>query len=82
MFEEKQPKEWSSNEVLPRGFAEWLKETVREHEVNKKMAFRQIAAEFGVIPAILSRWVAGMGPMTQNNIRLLASNLSPVVYIF
>jgi len=38
--------------------------------------------EFGVNPSILSRWIAGMGPLTQADIRLLATKLSPVVYTF
>ncbi|MFC2055562.1 hypothetical protein ACFLV7_14880 [Chloroflexota bacterium] len=82
MIEGKKPKEWTSNENLPRGFTEWLKETIREYEINQKKDFRRIAGELGVKPAILSRWIAGIGPMTQTNIRLLASNLSPVVYTF
>ena len=82
MIEEKQTKEWSSNEMLPRGFFEWLKETIRESETKHNKEFRQIAAELGVRPSILSRWIGGMGPMTHTDIRLLASNLSPVVYTF
>jgi hypothetical protein len=82
MIEEKQIKEWSSNDSLPGGFSEWLKETIRESETKHYKEFRQIAAELGVKPSILSRWIAGMGPMTQTNLRLLASNLSPVVYTF
>jgi len=82
MIEKNQLKEWSSNENLPRGFTEWLKEAIREIEIQDKKEFRQIAYEFGVNPAILSRWIGGMGPMTQKNIRLLACSLSPVVYTF
>lgn len=75
-------REWASNDGLPSGFSEWLRETVREYEMVKKMAYRQIAAEFGVNPSILSRWISGMGPMTHTDIQLLASRLSPVVYAF
>lgn len=82
MFEEKQPKEWSSNEKLPRGFTEWFQETIRESETEHKKEFRQIATELGVKPSILSRWIGGMGPMTRMNVRLLASKLSPVVYTY
>ena len=82
MCEDKQLKEWSSKEILPRGFTEWLKEIIREHEINQKKGFRQIASELGVNPSMLSRWIAGVGPMTQTDIQLLASNLSPVVYTF
>ena len=82
MIEGKKPKEWTSNEILPKGFTEWLKETIREYEINQKKDFRRIARELGVKPSILSRWIAGIGPMTLTNIRLLASNLSPVVYTF
>ena len=79
MFEDNQFKEWSSKEILPRGFTEWLKDIIREYEINQKKGFRYIASELGVNPSMLSRWITGMGPMTQNDIQLLASNLSPVV---
>ena len=82
MPEKNHHREWASNEGLPSGFAEWLRETVREYEVINKKAYRQIAAEFGVNPSILSRWISGMGPMTHTDIELLASQLSPVVYSF
>ena len=73
-------REWSSTEELPRGFAEWLEEIVREQEEEK--GFRKIADEFGIDPSILSRWLAGMGPLSQNDIRVLSSNLGPMVYTF
>lgn len=82
MPERNHPREWASNEGLPSGFTEWLRETVREYEVINKKAYRQIAAELGVNPSILTRWVSGMGPMTHTDIELLASRLSPVVYAF
>lgn len=79
MIEEKRIKDWSSNENLPRGFTDWLDITIREIETQQKKGFRQIVFEFGVKPANLSRWIGGLGPMTQTNIRLLAS---PAVYTF
>lgn len=78
----KQGREWSSSEYLPRGFTEWLSETVRECEEKKKMEFRQIAAELGVKPSILSRWIVGSGPLNQQDIQNLASKLGFVVYTF
>lgn len=75
-------REWSSNEYLPHGFAEWLKDTVREFEVKNKKGFSQIGNELGVNPSNLSRWIAGRGPLTQHDIQNLASHLSPVVYTF
>lgn len=82
MFEEKPLKEWSSNEKLPRGFTEWLDDTIREYEITQKKAFKQIASELGVKPSNLSRWIAGVGPLTQIDIQMLATNLNPVVYTF
>lgn len=82
MPEQNRYREWTSNEGLPNGFTEWLRDTVREYEVVNKKAYRQIAAELGVNPSILTRWISGMGPMTNTDIELLASHLSPVVYAF
>lgn len=80
MFDNKLLKEWSSNEKLPWEFTEWLKDTTRDFEKNQKKEFKQIARELGVKPSILSRWIAGMGPMTQTDIQMLAANLNPIVY--
>lgn len=79
---ENQFKEWSSKDKLPEGFVDWLKEIIRENEIYHKKGFHQIAGELGVKPSILSRWVAGMGPLTQIDIQILAANLSPMVYTF
>jgi hypothetical protein len=76
----KEIREWSSTEGLPRGFAEWLKDVVKEQEDEK--GFRSIAEELGVNPSMLSRWIGGMGPLCHNDILNLASNLGPVVYSF
>ena len=73
-------REWSSTEELPRGFAEWLNDIVREQE--KEKGFRKTADEFGVAPSILSRWLAGMGPLNRNDIQKLAAKLGPTVYTF
>ena len=80
MTASKELREWSSTERLPEGFAEWLKDIVTEQEAKK--GFRKIAEELGVAPSILSRWIAGMGPLNQNDIRLLTSYFGPVVYTF
>lgn len=72
--------EWSSTEELPRGFAEWLSDIVREQEGEK--GFRTIAGEIGVKPSILSRWIGGMGPLNRNDIKKLAAKLGPTVYTF
>lgn len=79
---EKKHKEWSSNEKLPWGFSNWLKMYTRKNEVDRKKGFRQIAGELGVNPSILSRWIAGMGPLTNRDVQILAENLSPAVYSF
>lgn len=73
-------REWSSAEKLPDWFAEWLKDIVKEQEDEK--GFRKIADELGVKPSILSRWIAGWGPLNQQNILSLSSKLGPVVYTF
>jgi hypothetical protein len=80
MIDSNRLREWSSTDKLPGGFTVWLKEIVTEQEASK--SYWKIAAELGVEPSLLSRWLAGMGPLSQNDIRVLSSNLSPVVYTF
>lgn len=41
-----------------------------------RLILDDVANSLGIEPAILSR--RGMGPMTQKNVRLLASNLTPL----
>ena len=82
MTASKELREWSSTERLPEGFAEWFKDVVTEQATEQYKSFRKIAEELGVNPHILSRWMAGMGPLSQNDIRSLSSHLGPVVYTF
>jgi len=74
-------REWSSTEKLPAPFVEWLKFVIRMSGAAEGKPFFHIADDLGVLPSLLSRWVAGMGPLTQANIQTLATNISPVVYI-
>jgi hypothetical protein len=53
---------------------------VTEQEVEQKNNFMQIADELGVNPSSLSRWLAGMGSLNQDDIHALATNISPTVY--
>jgi plasmid maintenance system antidote protein VapI len=73
-------REWSSTDKLPKGFTEWLKEIVAEREVSE--SYWKIARALGVNPSLLSRWIAGTGPLSQDEIRKLSSELGPVVYTF
>jgi hypothetical protein len=82
MNDGKQGKEWSSSEELPRGFTNWLNDTVKEYQVIERKEFRQIGVDLGVNPSILSRWIVGKGPLNQQNIQVLASKLGTVVYTF
>ena len=75
-------KEWKSNDYLPRGFTEWLNDVVKEYLETDHLEFREIGAALGVNPSFLSRWLGGMGPLSQTDINLLALNLSPVVYTY
>jgi hypothetical protein len=75
-------KEWSASEKLPRGFSEWLKETVKEQERDQRKVYSSIANELGISPSILSRWIGGMGPLNQNDIQSLASIYGEVVYTY
>ena len=73
-------REWSTTEELPRGFAEWLNDVVREQE--KEKGFRKTADEFGVDPSILSRWIGGMGPLNRNDIHKIEEKLGTSVHTF
>ncbi len=73
-------REWSSSDELPRGFAKWLNDVVREQE--KEKGFRKTADALGVAPSILSRWIGGMGPLNRNDIQKLAAKLGSIVYTF
>jgi len=82
MSEQKKLREWSSTARLPEGFSKWLKEIITQQETEQRKGFRQIAAELGVDPALLSRWIAGAGPLNEESIRALVTNLGPVVYTY
>jgi hypothetical protein len=73
-------REWSSTDELPKGFTEWLKEIVKKREASE--SYWKIARELSVNPSLLSRWIAGFGPLCQDDIRELSSVLGPVVYTF
>jgi hypothetical protein len=76
------PAEWKSGDQLPGGFSEWLRGVVREQEIEQRKGFSRIAGELGVSPSILSRWLAGWGPMNEHDFNLLASKLGNVVYTY
>ena len=82
MSEQTSLREWLSTEKLPEGFAKWLKGIITQQETKQRKGFRQSAAELGVDPALLSRWIAGAGPLNEESIRALVANLGPVVYIY
>jgi hypothetical protein len=74
--------EWSSSDKLPEGFVNWLIELIDEQDYIEGKGFSRIAEELGVQASILSRWMGGMGPLSQNNIENLASNLGNIVYTY
>jgi hypothetical protein len=76
------PGKWESRDKLPVGFAEWLKEVISEQETEQRKGYSGIAEDLGVPPSILSRWIAGWGPLNQHDIDLLASKLGPVIYTY
>ncbi len=73
-------KEWKSNDVLPEAFVNWLNETITEKALQEKIGFMQIAGELNVDAALLSRWLAGMGPLTREHVHTLATTLGHGVY--
>jgi hypothetical protein len=51
-------------------------------ECNWNKSFRHNAIELVVNPSFLSRWIAGVGPLTDIDVSILTTNLSTVVYPF
>lgn len=76
------PRNWGSREKLPKGFAKWLGEIIREQEIHGRKGYFRISEELGIPPSILSRWIAGWGPLNQYDINILAEKLGSVVYTF
>ena len=62
---------------MPEGFADWLKEVIEGGRGHSR-----IAEDLGVHASILSRWIGGMGPISQNDIHNLASKLGSIGYTY
>jgi hypothetical protein len=60
--------------------AKTLKFTINEKRKEGK-SFMWAAHDFGAKPATLSRWVAGMGPLYEEDIRKLAVSIGILTYI-
>ncbi len=76
------PREWKSQDKLPGGFSEWLKDVIREQEIEQRKGYLKIADDLGIPPSIPSRWLAGWGPMNEGDFEFLASKLGNVVYTY
>ncbi len=80
MDEQEELREWGLTEKLPAAFVKTLKYTINEKRKEGK-SFMWAAHDFGAKPATLSRWVAGMGPLYEEDIRKLAVTIGPLIYI-
>ncbi len=80
MYEHSETKKWESTDSLPEDFFRWLDSTVTEIEMEQKKGFTQVANDLGVDQSLLSRWIAGMGPLKQEDIQSLADRFGSVVY--
>ena len=73
-------KEWGISERLPNAFVELITEHVEKEQRSRK-SFLYIAEELGIYSTNLSRWLAGMGPLSHQDIQCLASRLGNGIYI-
>ena len=80
MDEQEELREWGLTEKLPVAFVKTLKYTINEKRKEGK-SFMWAAHDFGSKPATLSRWVAGMGPLYEEDIRKLAVSIGILTYI-
>lgn len=71
--------EWGDNDKLPTAFVKCL-EAVVEVKHRFKKSHRTIAKEWGINPSNLSRWLAGIGPLTEEDIHKLDKGLGQWVY--
>ncbi len=72
-------KEWGISERIPGAFVSWINYYVNEKLKTRKL-FIAIASDWEVNPSYLSRWMAGMGPLTEKDIRSLSNYLGPGTY--
>ena len=73
-------KEWQISEKIPEAFVRVIREYVAEQS-RQRTSYPRIAAELGISPAILSRWLAGMGPLREKNICKLSTIFGQSIYI-
>jgi hypothetical protein len=73
-------KEWKINDKLPEAFVNLIKEVITA-QTKKGKYFIPIASDLGVNPATLSRWLAGCGPLTRDDIYALAAKISPIIFL-
>jgi hypothetical protein len=79
MVDEIHYKEWGISEELPGAFVNWMNKYVCE-ELEEDIAIQTIASDLGVKAAYLSRWLAGLGPLTESNIKSLVKIFGPFIY--
>jgi hypothetical protein len=80
MAQPEECKVWKINDKLPEAFVNLIKEVVSEQTKMGKY-FVRIASDLGVNPATFSRWLAGYGPLTRDDIYLLATKISPTIFL-
>ncbi len=73
--------EWKANEKLPQSFVHLVNEIIKVNCYQRKKPFNQIASEWGINPATLSRWMAGFGPLNKDDISKLTSVFGRVIQI-
>ncbi len=77
---ERKMKEWKADEELPQSFVGLIQEAVKNNCFQRKAVFIQVACEWDINPSILSRWLAGLGPLNEEDILKLAKAIGPAVY--
>ena len=72
--------DWQISENIPEAFVGLIRKYVAD-QTRQRTSYHRIASELGVSPAILSRWLAGMGPLSEKNILGLSKIFGLSIYL-
>ena len=72
--------EWKITDQLPGAFVEVINGYIRD-QTRQKVSFFRIADSLGIPPSTISRWMAGMGPLTTEHLEKVSKKLGITIYL-